>query len=200
MEEKIISLVNVLGERKEYPQGMFDKTIVCSKEILSNYFKADIPQELVIFSKAFGAFSFRNGIAAKGIKDNRIGHTNGWVPVNYFVSISGNTNTILHLYTDYKDQLSRKFLPFCEGTSGDLIGISLKKKEFGKIYYWFHESKVGKEYILMANSFYEFLQTLFIEEKVGEEVEERNNEIDVNSLTDLSPQFIELLRESGIIK
>jgi hypothetical protein len=200
MEEKIISLINSLGEREEYSSGRYNNIIFCSEAILSNYFKTDIPRELVIFSEIFGAFYFRNDISTKGIKDNRIADKKGCVPVNYFVSISGNKNTMMHLYTDYKDQLSRKFLPFCEGTSGDLIGISLKKKDFGKIYYWFHESEVGKEYILMANSFYEFLQSLFIEEEVGDEVEKQNKEIDENVLKELSPQFVELLRQSGVTK
>ncbi|RFS14940.1 SMI1/KNR4 family protein [Emticicia sp. C21] len=200
MEEKIMLLVNSLGEREEYPSRRYHNIIICNEEILSKYFKANIPIELRIFSETFGAFSFKNGISAKGIKDNRIADKNGCVPVNYFVAISGNINTMMHLYMDYKDQLSRKFLPFCEGTSGDLIGVSLKKKDFGKIYYWFHESEEGKEYILIANNFYELLQNLFIEEEVGEEEEEKNKEIDENSLKGLSPQYIELLRKSGIIK
>lgn len=200
MEEKIVSLINSLGEREGYPSGIYENTVLCNKEILSNYFKADIPEELVIFSETFGAFSFKNGVSAKGIKDSRIADKNGCIPVNYFVAISGTINTMMHLYRDYKDNLTRKFLPFCEGTSGDLIGVSLKKKDFGRIYYWFHESEVGKEYILMANSFYEFLQSLFIEEEVGDEVEQKNKEIDENVLKELSPQFVELLRQSGVIK
>jgi len=199
MEEKITLLVDALGEREDYPSGIFDNSIACSEAILKDYFKADIPTDLVVFSKIFGAFSFKNIIMAKSIDKNSAANEHGAVSVNYFVSITGINNTIMHLTVDYKDIISKKFLPFCEGTSGDLIGVSLRKRDFGKIYYWFHESEVGKEYILMANSFYEFLQNLFVEE-VSDNSPVESKEIEEKVLTGLSPAFVELLKKSGIIK
>lgn len=190
---KIMETLEKLGEIEEYPSNIYDNIIYCNENVLSSYFGKEIPKDFVAFSEKYGAFRFKNGVLIKVKSTEK--NTKNIVNVDYFVSVYGEKFTIMHIIDAYKEQISKTFLPFCEGTSGDLIGIRMTEKNYGKIYYWSHEGPVTNSYHLIANSFGDFLQRLFIEEIEPD----KNNPIDQDFLKTLSPKFLEKLRESGII-
>lgn len=64
----------------------------------------------------------------------------------------------------------------CEGYPGDIIFYSLEKSVFGKIYYWHHESDIGKDILLIANSFIDFIKGLNCEIEEEKFMEELSDE------------------------
>ena len=73
-----------------------------------------------------------------------------------------------------EDQIKMKFFPICEGASGDLIIYSLEPQSFGKIYYWSHDSAIGSDISLIAESFNDFINRIEVknEKKDNKEIVE----------------------------
>ncbi|KOS49082.1 hypothetical protein AN272_20350 [Bacillus amyloliquefaciens] len=65
----------------------------------------------------------------------------------------------------YKEQMPDWIIPIADADGGDQICLGVKGEAAGKVYFWDHELTNGvKDTFLVANSFSDFIQSLFIEE------------------------------------
>lgn len=101
--------------------------------------------------------------------------------MKYFIvgPILGFGNTPISVEKNIKmfyseDQIRMKFFPICEGASGDLIIYSLEPRSFGKVFYWSHDSAIGSDIFLIAESFNDFINRIEVkkEEKDSKEIVE----------------------------
>ncbi|MFA1794448.1 MULTISPECIES: SMI1/KNR4 family protein [Bacillus] len=73
----------------------------------------------------------------------------------------------------YEEQMPDWIIPIADGDGGDQICLGVKGEETGKVYFWDHELTNGvKDTFLVANSFSDFIQSLFIEEVSDEDDED----------------------------
>lgn len=86
-----------------------------------------------------------------------------------------------------EEQIGMKFFPICEGASGDLIIYSLEEQSFGKVYYWSHDSAIGDDTFLIAESFNDFIGR----------IEARKEEKDDREVVGVkySPRLLKLINE-----
>ncbi|MEJ0101541.1 MAG: SMI1/KNR4 family protein [Bacteroidota bacterium] len=104
-----------------------------------------------------GAFCFNDAVEAECIDRNPVGDRNNRIYVNFFYSFFETSKcSLFTLLSEYKDQLPEGYLPICDGEPGDLICISLKAEDHGKIYYWHHESPPNNDLFLITDSFEDF--------------------------------------------
>lgn len=99
--------------------------------------------------------------------------------VRYFLGIfPDKDNDLLNHLKIYKNRLPDNIFPIAYDSCGNLICISVKGPDRGKVYFWDHEMEAGEgqepdysNLTLIADSFSEFLENL----KDESEIEELHN-------------------------
>lgn len=72
---------------------------------------------------------------------------------------------VISMTVTYEEQMPDWIIPIADGDGGDQICLGVKGEAAGKVYFWDHELTNGvKDTFLVANSFSDFIQSLFIEE------------------------------------
>ncbi|MFT0804042.1 SMI1/KNR4 family protein [Bacillus swezeyi] len=89
----------------------------------------------------------------------------GLLPLGFFYGLEKNRYDIRNIRDIYFDQMPEWVLPIADAEGGDQICIAVKGEKTGKIYFWDHELRNGqKDLFLIANSFNDFIQSLFVQE------------------------------------
>ena len=105
-------------------------------------------------------FSFKNG--------------NGGSDVRFFLGIyPDKDNDLLNHLKIYKGRLPQNVFPIAYDSGGNLILISVKGPDRGKVYFWDHEMESGEgeepdysNLTLIADSFTEFIENLKDESEI----------------------------------
>ena len=142
--------------------------------------------DLLDFVSEYGFASFNTDMIVTPMEKQE--HSDYFV-VGPFLGF-GNTavsieKSIGMFYSD--EQIGMKFFPICEGVSGDLIIYSLEEQSFGKVYYWSHDSAIGGDTFLIAESFDDFIGR----------IEARKEEKDDREVVGVkySPRLLKLINE-----
>jgi len=92
----------------------------------------------------------------------------------YGIFEQDNHRDILNNYNVFKGRIKKELLPIADDSFGNQICIGIKNKYVGKIYFWDHEFEgsffKSKAITLIANSFNDFLESLFEYVDPGESV------------------------------
>jgi hypothetical protein len=120
---------------------------------------------IINFTKEYGFSMFTNNVYIKSIKKNYF-LNDGEVKPGIIWGFGESRNSVKEIVETYfiEEQLNKNFYPLFEGYPGDIIFYSLEKETFGKIYYWHHDSEIGKDTLLIKNSFNEFIDKLYLKE------------------------------------
>ncbi|WP_342496891.1 SMI1/KNR4 family protein [Bacillus sp. FSL R5-0593] len=98
------------------------------------------------------------------LEDNPLAD-NGNLRLGYFYGLNHNDANIIKLKEDLSEQMPDWIIPIADGDGGDQVCLGVKGEAAGKVYFWDHELTNGvKDTFLVANSFSDFIQSLFIEE------------------------------------
>ncbi|MGX4294633.1 SMI1/KNR4 family protein [Bacillus sp. JK62] len=80
---------------------------------------------------------------------------------------------VISMTVTYEEQIPDWIIPIADGDGGDQVCLGVKGEATGKVYFWDHELTNGiKDTFLVANSFSDFIQSLFIEETTDEDDED----------------------------
>jgi len=82
--------------------------------------------------------------------------SSGCIGLGQFLDYTIDGDSIKNL----DDRFFISYFPFVEGSAGDYFLIGVDDGNFGKIYYWHHESTHGEEIYFVCNSFDEFINNL----------------------------------------
>lgn len=143
--------------------------------------------------EVYGPFSFKKSIRVKCKDSNPVADEYNTVSVDYFYSIENATGcSIIDLLKKYSLQLPEFLIPICDGESGDLICVDVRKGNSAKIYYWSHEESSDRNLFLIEENFFDFILKLEVKEDTDEE------KISLNKITvNPSKELLEMLRKSG---
>ncbi len=189
MEDRLINILESLGGVK--PNISIEKTIPTRNSLelvkkLMERFTNEVPQSYLSFLKEIGAVSFNFEIKIRGIE--RIPVENEGVSVDNFYDLANDAACLLNVLEEFQGNLPDNLLPICDGEPGDLVVINMEKYDYGKVYYWYHDTN---DIFLLANNFNDFLRKLYIEgEKSTEEIKIKN----------ISSRFLERLKKTGITR
>lgn len=143
----------------------------------------DIPDtETLEFIKEFGFSIFNNHIMIKSIDKSQFLST-GEIEIGLIFGFGKGTDSISSTIEKYNspDQINSKFFPLFEGYPGDIIFYSLEAFTKGQIYYWHHEADINTDKTLIAKSFKEFINKLYVKDEEMEVLEELS-EIELESI------------------
>jgi hypothetical protein len=155
-------------------------------EELEKKFSCKLPEFYKQLYKSYGPFAFNEKIKCLDIQSNLT------VYVDYFYSIDPKTKCSIHaLLESHSDLVTQNLFPISDGELGDLICIALDVKNYGKIFYWYHERNDGDNLVLLAESLEQFIMKLEIEKE--DSINEDIDKIKVKA----TPEFLEMLRKSG---
>ncbi|MEG7378046.1 SMI1/KNR4 family protein [Bacillus subtilis] len=88
----------------------------------------------------------------------------------YGFGIDDNDFNVKSMTVTYEEQIPDWIIPIADGDGGDQVCLGVKGEATGKVYFWDHELTNGvKDTFLVANSFSDFIQSLFIEEASDDE-------------------------------
>ncbi|MFB8091748.1 SMI1/KNR4 family protein [Bacillus velezensis] len=77
---------------------------------------------------------------------------------------------VISMTVTYEEQMPDWIIPIADGDGGDQVCLGVKGEATGKVYFWDHELTNGvKDTFLVANSFSDFIQSLFTEEAADED-------------------------------
>ncbi|PSA93501.1 SMI1/KNR4 family protein [Bacillus atrophaeus] len=88
----------------------------------------------------------------------------------YGFGVDDNDFDAKSMTVTYEEQMPDWIIPIADGDGGNQVCLGVKGEAAGKIYFWDHELTNGvKDTFLVANSFSDFIQSLFIEEVSDDE-------------------------------
>ncbi|MCY8228717.1 SMI1/KNR4 family protein [Bacillus spizizenii] len=103
------------------------------------------------------------------LEDNLL-TSNGKLRLSYFYGLNNNDANLIKLTHDLSEQMPDWIIPIADADGGDQICLGVKGGSTGNIYLWDHGLTNGvKDTFLIANSFSDFIQSLFVEESSDEE-------------------------------
>jgi SMI1-KNR4 cell-wall len=184
--KKIIEKIDSLGKKEKILLDQ-NKNLNLHNQNFVDAQKLKLPKSYIELSKKYGSFSFEKWIIIKAIDTIPISE-NGYVSVDCFYAVED----AIKLFNKYEQQLPSNMIPFSDGEPGDLICISLEKENYGKIYYWHHESPNYQNMYLLANDLEEFILKLEIFKE--DNTEERTGKI---TKVKLSDDFLNMLKKDG---
>jgi hypothetical protein len=165
-----------------------EKYIQENIEYIKNIMKIFPEDEIINFTKEYGFSMFNNNVYINSNEKNDF-LVDGKIELGIVYGFGESRNSIKEIIKTYfkEEQLNKIFYPLFEGYPGDIIFYSLEKETFGKIYYWHHESEIGKDIVLVKNSFEELMKNIyFIEEESEKEISDKEPKIiSVNLSEDL---------------
>ena len=124
-----------------------------------------IPERMVVdFSLQYGNSVFNNQIVIKS-NCQSIFLSDRLVELGLIFGFGSYKRNIMQIIQTYyiNEQINSRFYPICEGYPGDIIYYSLEKESYGHIFYWHHEAIEELDRFLISDSFYNFLNGLFVE-------------------------------------
>lgn len=133
-----------------------------------------LPEQRVIdFIKEYGFSTFKNYVMIKPIEKSSF-LSSGEIELGLIFGFGDETDSVKDAIDTYfiEEQLNWKFFPLFEGYPGDIIFYSLEPETKGKIYYWHHEGDINADKSLIANSFEEFINNLYLRQEDEEEEEQ----------------------------
>jgi len=158
--KKIDDLGGVKYLKSQNSESSHDEGLSFVKKAMGN-----VPEnEVSEFVSKFGNSRFTKDVFGKN--SNKSGFLqSGKVEIGTIFGWGKSSKSIESIIDQYYsvDQINLKFFPLFEGYPGDIIYYSLEENSLGKIYYWHHESDIDEEDILIADSFYHFIDTFYIE-------------------------------------
>lgn len=85
--------------------------------------------------------------------------------LNWVCSWDRDDEMSLHVVLDHSELIKEGFLAFADDPGGNEFLLNLNEHSNGEVYYWSHDRNLvnGKNKILIANSFSDFLNRLDIE-------------------------------------
>ena len=185
--------IKELGGISEHPNCDNHKVKLSDILELEEKIGFEFPEKFKEFQLLFGSFAFNFSVEVKA-KDAPPIAEDDMVSVNFF--LSGNSSfsecSILKVLSEYAEELANGYIPFCDGSPGDLICISLNKKGYGSVYYWAHEESPDSDLYKISNSFEDFVFNLT---KIDEDESDEDGP-EVISMK-LSPKFLEMLKRDG---
>ena len=129
---------------------------------IENYLGFKFPDKYKIF-----LLSCNGGETKKKIFFFQKDTLNGSILDRLFGVVSNEYESILIYLKDYRTRIPDNFCPIGADPGGNLILISVKGPDYGKIYFWDHEMEVdeGEEpdysnLTLIADSFTDFINSL----------------------------------------
>lgn len=179
---KFISFLEVKEDNKDYDINSFLDTV---KELMGR-----LPEKgLLHFISEYGFSYFKTEMIVEPIQKQR--NTDYFIvgPILGFGKTTVSVEKNIKMYYS-QDQIEIKFFPICEGASGDLIIYSLEDQSFGKVYYWSHDSALGNDTFLIAESFDEFINKI----EIKKEEKDKREVIEVK----YSPRLLKLINEKRI--
>ena len=139
---------------------------------LEMYLDINFPSEYRFFLRDFnGGKTGNRGFSMKNDQKNRsaLDRLFGFVPNKY--------NNILLYLKNYKDRIPQNTFPIGYDPFGNLILISVKNKDRGKIYFWDHEMEADEgetpdcsNLTLIADSFDEFIEGLDSSNELSDDI------------------------------
>lgn len=130
-----------------------------------------LPEQRVIdFIKEYGFSTFKNYVMIKAIEKSSF-LSSGEIELGLIFGFGDGIDSVKDAIDTYfiEEQLNWKFFPLFEGYPGDIIFYSLEPETKGKIYYWHHEGDINADKSLIANSFEEFINNLYLRQEEEEE-------------------------------
>lgn len=169
--------------------GGFD-TFHKKLELLIGY---RIPVSYKEFNIEFGAFSFNHSVQVRCQEKPPVALDDCFIPVDFFYSTDERGKcSIFELIETYRDQIPSGSLPICDGLSGDLICINLKKNGYGEVFYWCHEKPKGSDIFKIADTFEGFVSNL--EESNDSQIDSIDSKVVEVKETDT---FLNMLKQTG---
>jgi hypothetical protein len=168
--KKINELRNVKYMEKNQEYNI-QKDIEFLKRAMGN-----LPENNIIeFSQKYGFSMFNNCVCINSLEKNGFLSDNK-IEIGFIYGFGKHRNNIKEIIETYyiEEQINCKFYPLSEGYPGDVIFYSLENGTLGKIYYWHHEAEIEKQYILISETFEEFINGLYIEN--GKNNQQLNNQ------------------------
>ena len=92
--------------------------------------------------------------------------------IAWFYAINNEDYDIVKENKFFEDRIPNNFIAIGEGSGGDLICISIREKDYGKVYFWGHDWDIGPNFVshvLIANSFADFINSLYETELLEDE-------------------------------
>ena len=107
--------------------------------------------------------------------------------LNTIYGFTEGYDDLIKLIDTYRGRISKGYIPIAEHPGGDQICLCLKKRNYGKIYYWVHDLPYeDKDMFLVADSVEDFLDRLYID---PEEYETEHEHEDVKCTFRRGPLF-----------
>jgi hypothetical protein len=179
--------------------GGIEKSVFCNELIedaftdIEKKFNSNLPLLYKELYRKLGSFSFSELVRIRCIDQNAVMVEGNKVNVGDFYCITGNgPSSINTALITFQEQLPIGLLPICDGELGDIVCISLRKDDYGYIYYLHHEGSQGNDLFLIAKKIEDFIMALEINKGTS-----GDDELVKNMKMELSPQMIALLKISG---
>ncbi|AMP99847.1 hypothetical protein AY601_2973 [Pedobacter cryoconitis] len=168
IHQKIKSLGDIIFRKKREERHNTHHTLEFIKSVMDA-----LPEQRVIdFIKEYGFSTFKNYVMIKSFEKSSF-LSSGEIKLGLIFGFGDGTDSVKDAIDTYfiEEQLNWKFFPLFEGYPGDIIFYSLEPETRGKIYYWHHEGDINADKSLIANSFEEFINNLYLKQKEEEEEE-----------------------------
>ena len=125
----------------------------------------EINQEIIDFIDEFGfSMPSNDGLRFISLEDIPVnGENKKKCELGIFYGWGKDSNSIEYNREAFSDYISKEYLIIGEASPGDQICISLKDKNYGKIYYWMHDpAKDEKDFYLISENINDFMKSFFI--------------------------------------
>lgn len=196
--EEIESKIASLGGVQKNPScttNIIDEEYTRSLNEFELLFSSVLPEAYKHFYRKYGPCSFVNSVKIKCEQAPPPANERNEVSVDYFYAIQKEGEcSVGRLLNQYADQMPKGLFPICDGESGDLICIDLRKGNgFGRVIYWYHEGDLTKDVFIVAESFIKFILKL----ELRNEADQSDDELVEKMKVEISPDLLNLLKGSG---
>lgn len=98
----------------------------------------------------------------------------GWQSLDFFYGLNEGPGSVKEAFEKYKDRIPERYIPIAEAPGGNVIIISCREQNHGKVFLWDHEGEpeakvedeVASNMYLIKNGFANFVGSLFEKDNV----------------------------------
>jgi hypothetical protein len=141
-------------------------------ETIEQFLELKLPKSYRIF-----LLKYNGGEPIKNVFFYKEDKTNGSIIDRFFGLVSNKYENLLVYLRTYRERIPLNMIPIAYDPGGNLILISVKSKDRGKIYFWDHEMEVDdgetpdySNLTLIADSFDEFIEGLYSIDEVSDDI------------------------------
>lgn len=157
--KKVQEILSKIGIKKKHSKL---KNLEKVLETIEKKYKAKLPALYKKFLLEYGGAFFESDFIYKS-KDNSL--TDGYNDIEIFYGLDNSDYSLpkqIECYIDNKDFIPNYLLPIADAPGGDVICLGMTESHFNKVYFWAHDVEEGKNIVLIADSFYDFIKTFTI--------------------------------------